>query len=78
MLKYKGYTATIEIDLDAEMLYGELLGIKDIVTFEGRTVAEIKQEFYRSVDAYLKFCSNLGQSPNLPDTSGFASDGAEG
>ncbi len=64
MLNYKGYTASIEVDTDAGLIFGRVLGIQDVVTFKGETVAEIKQEFYNSVDDYLEFCQSTGRSPD--------------
>lgn len=64
MLTYKGYTAQIGVDLDSGTIYGKILDIKDIITFEGITVDEVKQEFYKSVDVYLALCKDLGQEPD--------------
>ncbi len=66
MLTYKGYTAYIKIDPEAETICGQVLDIKDVVTFEGKTVKETKQEFYKSIDTYLAFCEELGQKPDKP------------
>jgi predicted HicB family RNase H-like nuclease len=65
-LTYKGYTGQIEIDLDADILHGRVLDVKDIVTFEGKTIEEIRQAFQDSVDDYLEFCSELGEEPDKP------------
>ncbi|NET36196.1 MAG: type II toxin-antitoxin system HicB family antitoxin [Cyanothece sp. SIO1E1] len=66
MLSYKGYTAEIKVDVNAGILTGRVLDIKDTVTFQGRTVEEATQEFHMSVDAYLMFCQELGQKPDRP------------
>ncbi len=41
-MKYKGYTADIEIDETAGILFGKVLDIKDVITFKGSTVAELE------------------------------------
>ena len=41
MMKYKGYTGHVEYDDEAKIFHGEVLGIKDVVTFQGTTVDEI-------------------------------------
>ena len=56
MMKYKGYTGHVEYDDEAKIFHGEVLGIKDVVTFQGITVDEIEQAFKDSVDDYLAFC----------------------
>lgn len=63
---YKGYTGEVEIDAEANVLSGEILDIRDVVTFEGETVAEARQAFEDSVDDYLDFCSEIGKRPNKP------------
>ncbi|MBD3886569.1 type II toxin-antitoxin system HicB family antitoxin [Phormidium tenue FACHB-886] len=64
MLTYKGYTAHLRVDVEAQLLFGTVLDIKDTITFEGETIQEITQEFYRSVDAYLALCKELGEEPD--------------
>ncbi len=66
MMTYKGYTASLEIDVEAEIIFGRVLDINDVVTFKGKTVEEARQEFYKSVDDYLAFCEDLGEEPNKP------------
>jgi predicted HicB family RNase H-like nuclease len=66
MLSYKGYTAAIDIDAKSGILYGQVIGIKDVVTFAGHTEKEVKEEFYKSVDVYLDFCQILGRMPHQP------------
>ncbi|ACK67651.1 HicB family protein [Rippkaea orientalis PCC 8801] len=66
MLTYKGYTGNIEIDLDTGILFGRVLDIKDVITFQGQTVEEARQEFYNSIDDYLEFCEELGETPEQP------------
>lgn len=65
-MQYKGYTAQIEIDEDAGILFGKVLDIKDVITFKGNTVEELRQSFRDSVDDYLEWCEELGEDPNRP------------
>lgn len=62
-LTYKGYTGSIDFSLEDNCLYGKVMGIDDLVSFEGRTVAEIKQDFETAVDDYLQMCAELGKQP---------------
>lgn len=66
MMIYKGYSGQIEIDEEANMLFGRVLDIRDIVTFKGETVAEARQAFQDSLDDYLEFCQEIGQEPDKP------------
>jgi len=66
MMTYKGYTAEIEVDIEAGILFGRVIDIKDVVTFKGKTVEEVRAEFHNSVDDYLAFCEELGEEPDKP------------
>lgn len=66
MLTYKGYTAQIEVDAEKAILFGRVLDIKDVITFQGKTVEEARQAFHDSVDDYLDFCEELGEKPDKP------------
>lgn len=71
MMKYKDYTGHVEYDDEAKIFHGEVLGIKDVVTFQGITVAEIEQAFKDSVEDYLAFCAERGEEPNRPFSGKF-------
>lgn len=66
MLKYKGYTGHAEYDDEAGMFHGEVLDLRDVITFQGETVQEIEQAFRDSVDDYLEFCEQRGEVPDKP------------
>ncbi|MEH2070289.1 MAG: type II toxin-antitoxin system HicB family antitoxin [Nostoc sp.] len=65
-MNYKGYTASIEVDVEAGILFGQVLDINDVITFKAKTVDEARQEFQISVDDYLAFCEELGEEPDKP------------
>ena len=44
-MEYKGYVGKVEIDEEAGILHGEVINIRDVVTFEGRTVEEMQKAF---------------------------------
>lgn len=68
MLERKGYTGELEFDDGAETCHGEVFGLKDVVTFEGESVEEIKRAFRESVDDYLEFCAERGEVLDRPFT----------
>ncbi len=63
MLKYKGYSAKVELDENAGVLQGEVIGTRDVITFQADSVEAIITEFHASVDGYLDFCSERGEAP---------------
>ena len=66
MLNYKGYTGVVQFDDDAMIFHGEVIGLRDVITFQGKTPVQIKKEFEISVDGYLDWCQELGQEPEKP------------
>jgi predicted HicB family RNase H-like nuclease len=71
MMEYKGYAAKVEFDDEAELFHCEIIGIKDVVTFQGKTARELKKAFMESVDDYLSFCKERGEAPDKPFTGKF-------
>ncbi len=71
MMKYKGYIGKVEFDAEANILHGEVVGIRDVVTFQGRSVEEIERAFRGSVDDYLAFCRQRGEQPDKPCSGRF-------
>jgi hypothetical protein len=53
MLEYKGYVGTVEPDEGA--FIGRVVGLRDVITFEGETYLEVEQAFRDSIDDYLAF-----------------------
>ncbi len=66
MLDYKGYSGRVEFDDEAGIFHGEVLDLRDVVTFEGRSVEEIEEAFRDSVDDYMAFCAERGEEPDKP------------
>ncbi len=71
MLEYKGYHGAVEYDYDAEILFGEVVGLRDVVTFQGKSVTELEQTFKDSIDEYLTFCEQLNRKPEKPFSGKF-------
>ena len=66
MKPYKGYNATVSFDEDALLFHGEVLGIRDVITFQARTAEELPKAFHESVDDYLDWCAEDGVEPEKP------------
>ena len=65
-MQYKGYTACVHFDADDEIFWGEVVGIRDSITFHADNVAQLKKEFATSIDFYLQDCAEDGVEPNKP------------
>ena len=66
MLNYKGYAGRVEFDDEAGIFHGEVLDLRDIITFQGKSVDELEQAFRDSIDDYLDFCAERGEAPDKP------------
>lgn len=62
-LTYDGYTASIYYSPADEVFFGKLIGINDLVTFEGTSVEELKQGMKEAVDDYIETYKALGKLP---------------
>ena len=65
-MKYKDYEATVRFDEDAEIFYGDVANTRDVITFQGSSVEELKKAFEDSVEDYLEFCRSRGEEPEKP------------
>jgi predicted HicB family RNase H-like nuclease len=70
-LKHKGYIGSIEASIEDNCLFGKLLFIKALVSYEGKTVAELDAAFCNAVDDYIQTCEGLGQTPEKPCKGSF-------
>jgi len=62
-MRYKGYIGVMEVDSDAKLIHGRIVGLRDVITFQGDSVSEAIQAFKESVDDYLQWCADEGRAP---------------
>ena len=64
-MSYKGYIGSIEASVEDNCLYGKVLDLPvgTAITYEGKTVAELRADFESAVEDYLVFCSENGINP---------------
>ncbi len=66
MMEYKGYLATVEYDDEAEIFHGEVVNTRAVITFQGRSVSELRRELEQSIADYLDWCLERGKEPEKP------------
>ena len=71
MMEHKGYLGKVEFDDEAAIFHGEVINTRDVITFQGASVSELKQAFHDSVDDYLAFCQERGEAPDKPFSGQF-------
>jgi Uncharacterized protein encoded in hypervariable junctions of pilus gene clusters len=62
-LEYKGYVGTVAYSDEDGSFIGRIHGIRDSVTFEGKSVAALRTDFKNAVDSYLLTCAEIGKAP---------------
>lgn len=62
-MNYKNYTGTVEYSSEDDCLYGKVLGVRGLLSYEGKSVVELKEDFHHAVDEYLTFCQQKGIKP---------------
>jgi predicted HicB family RNase H-like nuclease len=62
-MKYKGYFGEVTYDDKAKLFHGEVIGLKDVITFQGKSVNELKKAFQDSINDYLAWCQERGEQP---------------
>lgn len=57
MMEYKNYFGRVEFDDEAGIFHGEVVNTRDVITFQGKSVKELREAFHDSVEDYLAFCA---------------------
>lgn len=70
-LKYKDYFGSVEYSAEDDCFFGKIIGVNDLVTFEGTSTRELKQAFHEAVDDYLLICERCGKTPEKPYKGSF-------
>ena len=70
-MKDKGFIAKVEFDADAEVLHGDVINTRDMITLQGESVEELKTAFHDSVSDYPTWCEERGEQPEKPFSGQF-------
>lgn len=65
-MEYNGYLSHVEFDSESNIFHGEIINIRDVITFQGKTVEELHKVFEDSIEDYLSFCKERGEEPERP------------
>lgn len=66
MIEYKGYVGVVTYEPEEDTFHGRVISMRDIVSFYGTSVDELKRVMANSVDEYLAVCKELGRPANRP------------
>lgn len=70
-LNYKGYIGSIEYSKDDDLLFGKVLGIKGLISYEGKTGKELELDFIEAIEEYLSACRENNITPVKPFKGSF-------
>ncbi|MBQ1841026.1 MAG: type II toxin-antitoxin system HicB family antitoxin [Atopobiaceae bacterium] len=70
-IKYRGYVGTIEISEEDDVIFGKVVGISDLISYEGKTCSDVVGDFHEAVDDYLLTCEREGIAPEVPYKGSF-------
>ena len=67
LLKYKGYSGSVEYSPEDNCLFGKVQGMrKASILYEGKSVDEVRKDFEESIDFYLENCKERNIQPEKP------------
>lgn len=64
VLKYKEYSANVHYSSVDDVFFGKVSGIRDLISFEGCSVSELKEAFKGAIEDYLETCKQLNKLPD--------------
>ena len=62
-MEYKGYVGSVEFSVEDEILFGKVMGIRALISYEGKDVESLVNDFHEAVDEYLEVCEAEGIEP---------------
>jgi len=71
MLEYKGYFGSVEYSAEDNILYGKILGIKGLVSYEGDSIYSLRADFEIAVDDYIETFEKTTGKPEFSVVSPF-------
>jgi predicted HicB family RNase H-like nuclease len=71
LLSYRNYNGTVEYSREDGCLFGKVVGIKSLLSYEGESIAELEKDFQESIDDYIADCEARGVLPEQPYKGSF-------
>ena len=66
IITYQNYIAEVTFDDEDNIFCGNVIGINDVLSFEGDSLEEAINEFYCVINGYIKWCNEYGKEPEIP------------
>jgi len=62
-MQYKGYYGVVEYSDEDKCFLGKVIGISDLISFEGKSVTGLKTDFQGAINDYISLCERQGKEP---------------
>ena len=62
-MRYKEYIGSVEFSENYGVFFGKVLGIRSLISYEGKNAAELASDFHKAIDDYLAACEEEGIHP---------------
>ena len=59
----RGYVGSVEFSEEDGILFGRVMGIRALISYEGESGKELLADFHSAVDDYLSLCDEKGIEP---------------
>lgn len=63
IMQYKGYLGSVEFSDEDDVFFGKVQGIRSLISYEGTTAKELREDFHGAVDDYLSYCEEAQIEP---------------
>lgn len=55
-MEYKGYLGSVEFSEEEDVFFGKIMNIRSLISYEGKNVMELSEQFREAVDEYSSIC----------------------
>ena len=55
-MEYKGYLGSVEFSEEEAVFFGKIMNICSLISYEGKNVMELSEQFREAVDEYSSIC----------------------
>ena len=60
-IQYKGYVGSVEYSEEDGIIYGKVMGIRSLISYEGESAKVLLGDFHGAFDDYLATCMGEGK-----------------
>jgi len=71
LMEYRGYNGTVEYSDADKVLFGKVLGVRSLLSYEGDSLDSLRRDFEDVLDEYIETCVEEGVEPEKPYKGSF-------